>query len=129
MVRQIPPDELQSVWPQIREGLEEVKRKCGETWIPEDVYTAIKIGTSSLHMLSDGGFLVLTPKREEHTNRPILHVWIGHTQGNDYLEGEEYLDTLCKQYGFAKVTQISARRGWERRGWKPARIMYEREVK
>jgi len=127
-VRQVHPDELHAVWPLIKDGLEKVKARCHEVWIAEDVYASIKTGASTLH-LKDDGFLVLTPTRQAHTGKPVLHVWIAYSAGSNQEEGETYLDRIAKQYGFQLITMKSPRRGWERRGWFPACIEYQREVK
>ena len=119
--RLIDPVFLHSVWPQVKTSLAAVREKCEVPWIDEDVYHAVKSGSSSLHFaLSEGqfcGLMVTTLNRCEYSGIPELHVWIAHNVGDaDVIEsGLEMLRNMAFSAGAKRLTFGSPRLGWSKR--------------
>ncbi len=127
-MRYVKPDELHSVWAFVKAGLEVVRNRCFERWIPEDVYTALKQGGSQLFVAEDG-FIVVTPQKDQFSGEQILFIWAAYgTNALVYEEGEKLITQLAKQIGAKRIQMESPRRGWERRGFDPVKIVYERIV-
>ena len=125
----INPADLHSVWFQVRSGLEVVLEKSFDTWIPEDVYCAIKTGNAQLFLI-DGGFVVMQSNRDQWTNEQSLHIWITfHESGNFDVTDDFHanLRKLADNAGINKIT-FSSKRRWERKsGAKVKEIIYELE--
>ena len=125
----INPSDIQSVWFQVRTGLEVVLEKSEDTWIPEDVYCSIKTGNAQLFMI-DGGFVVIQSTRDQWTNEQALHIWITYHESGDFDVTEDFhgfLRKLADNAGIRKIT-FSSKRRWERRsGAKVKLITYELE--
>lgn len=125
----VTPAELHSVWFQVRSGLEVVLEKSFDTWIPEDVYCAIRTGAAQLFLI-DGGFVVLQNNRDQWTNEPSLHIWITYHEAGDVDVSDDFhsnLRKLADNAGIKKIT-FSSKRRWERRsGAKVKEIIYELE--
>lgn len=116
----IAPYDLHSIWPQVREGIERVRHKTAETYLPEDVYHAIKSNVATLHMAyldnAYAGFAIFTPYRDQYTNKMILHCWIAYSTGTDVF-GLAYDEVMQMAHNIKaeKVTFTSNRKAWERR--------------
>ena len=104
-MRYVPPAELHSVWSAVKAGLEDVKAKCPQPWIPEDVYSAIKAGISELHFDPEG-FAVLTPSADPFSGERYLLIWIAYASGGDGADGEAYVFALAKRAGFQKGKDV-----------------------
>ncbi len=125
----IAPQDLHTVWGTVKVGLEVVKRRTGEQWIPEDVYASLKAGSSQLFMVDDG-FAILQQTRNEWTNEPCLHIWIAFHMKHEDISEEVHsnLRKIAHNIGAKSITFTSPRR-WERRsGAKIKSITYEIEV-
>lgn len=131
-LRLVRPDELHSVWPMILEGLYKVERRSESHWIPEDIYTAVRMGHSTLHLAYiDGayvGFFVLTVSTV--WDGKVLHIWCGYTNHPDGMElFMPKIDKLAR--GCRRITFWSPRK-WERRiknfGFVPKQVEYVKEL-
>jgi hypothetical protein len=120
----IPKDNLRQHWEYVRHGLELVRARGHNEWLPEDVYCDCFEQRSMLFMgIIDNkpvGFVVLQPIG----NR--LHVWASWSTINDmtlFMQAFQEIQSIAKQGGKTKVTFNSERKGWERRaremGFKP----------
>lgn len=129
----VNPVDLQSHWEEIRAGLLVVQKKASDGWIPEDIYHAIKNGSSFLY---EGfvdqeyvGFIVLTPMQCYDMKK--LHIWCAYNGGGknvvELMSPE--LVKLAKGINAKKITFASPR-NWERRlpDWKAVTTYYEKEV-
>jgi hypothetical protein len=127
-MRYIQPNELRDWWSFVRPGLEKIKTKSTEPWIPEDVYADCYSQRSLLWVLFSNdrptSFVVLQPAGN------FLHVWCAYAYEDDCLEiGWEKLKEVAKQFGWTKISFDSDRRGWDkvagRLGFKPRRWVAE----
>ncbi|QGH72270.1 acetyltransferase cereus [Caudoviricetes sp.] len=120
----IPKDNLRQHWEYVRHGLELVRARGHNEWLPEDVYCDCYENRSMLFIgIIDNkpvGFVVLQPIG----NR--LHVWASWSTINDqtlFMQAFQEIQSIAKQGGKTKVTFNSERKGWERRarqmGFKP----------
>ena len=124
----IQPNDLRNWWSWVRPGLEKIKTKSSEAWIPEDVYADCYSQRSWLWVLFNNdkpvGFVVLQP------NGNYLHVWCGFAYEGNWLEtGWEHIKQIAKAQGFTNVSFDSNRRGWDKvagkMGFKPRRWVAE----
>jgi hypothetical protein len=111
--RYIQPEELRSWWHWIRPGLDKIKTKSTEPWIPEDVYADCYSQRSMLWVLfslnKPIGFAVLQPVGD------TLHVWCAFAyEDNHLLGGWEQIQEIAKAGNATKVTFDSNRRGWDK---------------
>ena len=120
----IPKDNLRQHWEYVRHGLELVRARGHNEWLPEDVYCDCYENRSMLFVgiinNKPVGFVVLQPIG----NR--LHVWASWSTINDmtlFMQAFQEIQAIAKQGGKTKVTFNSERKGWERRarqmGFKP----------
>lgn len=128
VTRFIPPEALHSVWPFVRGGLEAIKARCTEDWIPEDIYAALKAKASQLYV-TDGGFAVVTPQRSPHSGELYLQIWAAYAATQlAYEEGDRLIEQIARNIGAKKIQIESPRKGWERKGFHPVRTVYERII-
>lgn len=136
-LKYIHPDSLHTHWEQVRPGLVKVKEHSGDTWLPEDVYMAIKSGKSTLHIGSlnekYAGFIVLTPSSSY--DGAVLHIWATYSEAKDFCvftHGIEQLKQFATNLNAKRITFLSPRKGWERHGAKlgfmPRTVQYALEV-
>lgn len=129
-VRFIKPDELRKWWPNVRPGLENVKSKTPEDWIPEDIYTDCFTERAMLWALIDNNhpvaYFVLQP------NGIYLHIWAAWSICNNELiviEGLKYIKQIARHGNAQYLTFSSHRRGWDKRaaglGFKPRQWICE----
>lgn len=126
----IPVDELRNWWPSVRDGINKIKTKSPENWIPEDVYTDCFNQKAMLWVvLKDShfyGFFILQPLGQE------LHVWAAWTLENDYQvvqKGLQFIKNMAREANVKYLTFSSHRPGWERRakayGFRPRKWISE----
>jgi hypothetical protein len=114
----IEPANLRAVWDFVKQGVESMP---AEDWIAEDVYHAIRSGSSALYLAigdtGPAGFLVLSKQSTEFTLQPILHVWLAYNTGdaNVMTEGESLLRKVADEMGAQHIRFGSPRPGWAKR--------------
>lgn len=129
-VQLIKPEELRAWWPSIRPGLDLVKRKTPEDWIPEDVYSDAFNGRAMIFALKNDnrvvGYFVLQPMGI------YLHVWAAWSLENNeeiVIEGLKCIKNIARQGNAQYLTFSSHRKGWFRRaaelGFKPRQYICE----
>jgi hypothetical protein len=122
--RFIAVDQLRDWWPSIRSGLDKIKTRSPENWIPEDVYTDCFNQKAMLWVVLENnhfsGFFILQPQGK------TLHVWAAWTLENNYQiveSGLKYIKDLASQGG------ANHRQGWQRRaaqlGFRPRQWICE----
>lgn len=131
----VNPNNLHDWWPQIREGLEKVK-KHGDNWLVEDVYLSIKHGQSNIHIGTVAGdyrgFLVT--QQLQGYDGPILHIWACYSSDRKEADlltlGMAYIEEWATNIKAKRITFHSPRKGWEKNtlGFKPVQIIYSKEV-
>lgn len=133
----IHPNDLKTVWEQVRNGLCAIQTKAHEDWLPEDVYASLKANTSTLHVSYLGGeyegFIVLS--KVDGYQGPAMHIWCGYSIAHDYSMLEvhtDFIEQCAKNIGAKTITFSSPRKGWERHGLKlgfrPKTMVYEKEI-
>lgn len=119
----VAPGDVFHAWPAVREGLEKVREHTSETWLPEDVYCALKAGQATLHIEKDGGgFVVL--RQENHFDGIGLHIWCAYSKSLKKLP--VYIDEIrqmARSIGAKRIT-LSSKRDWSKY-FKPAMTLYE----
>lgn len=117
LMRYIPPDDLIFEWERVRAGLLEVQKGSGDDWLPEDVYSTIKGGHASLHMVEDKhgdylGFVILQLLPTFHGKR--LHVWAAYSATKKHMLPNLLVDLrpMAATAGASKITFSSAREEW-----------------
>lgn len=109
----IQPNELRAWWSWVRVGLEKVKTKSTEPWIPEDVYADCFEKRSMLWVFLEEsrpvGFVVLQPFND------TLHIWCAYADSHGHLMAAW---DIIQEIGIAgnatALTFDSNRRGWEK---------------
>jgi hypothetical protein len=109
-LKYIAPSELRAQWEWVRQGLEKIRSKGHNAWLPEDIYCDCFEQRAMLWISPDNGFMVLQPNGKE------LHVWAAYLQTTDQLEsGFEHIKNIARQGNCNKITFSSMRKGWEHR--------------
>lgn len=129
MIRKIEPEQLHSVWAEVREGLVEVQKYSRDGWLPEDVYAGVKTGSALLYHCEDG-FFVITNIMQSYNGGRELHIWIAYGKG---MVGQHYspqVEDVARSLGCNAITFFSPRTAWERNpyGYKPVHTMYRKEL-
>lgn len=134
-LRYIHPSLLHDWWDQVLPGLLKVREHSSDGWRPEDVYSEIRAGRSTLHIgLIDAqyiGFVVLTPLQSYDGNR--LNVWCAYakTEHDPVALFIDDLKEMARAINAKKLTFSSPRR-WDKRlrnyGWNPVKTTYAMEV-
>jgi hypothetical protein len=131
----VKPEDIQEVWHLVVSGLSKVLKHSTERWIPEDVYHAIRSGSSVLHLCYvDGeycGFTVSTLLQQY--DGKALHFWIVYNASKVDIIGTFMPDVelIARTAGAKRVTFWSPRR-WERRikryGFLPTQTEFVKEL-
>ena len=128
-------DDIHAYWPYVQPRLAKVKAKTKARWIPEDVYTALKAGSASLHIGEVGDAyvgLVVLQQTTDYDGK-TLWVWVVYSDGNVNVidRYEKELVGFARKIG-AKRLAFSSPRNWGRRlksyGWAESHAVYEKEV-
>lgn len=140
----ISPDNLHSVWPYVKRGLLRLLEVSSERWLPEDVFTHLKIARAQLFLAYDGdhcrGFFITQTLKDNFTNETYLLVWVTWaepTVGEHYAgvgafvtDVLEYLDNLARAVKAGSI-RMYGRKGWERYlsgAFTPVKVEFERKV-
>ena len=126
----VPPQDLHSTWNVIKPGLEQILKKMPSEWIPEDVYSALQAGTSTLHLCYDSdsyeGFVVLTPMSDY--DGMTLFIWCGYSHcGNAIEKYFPEIEDLARTMNAKRIRFASPRKGWAKT-FSPKTVIYEKEV-
>lgn len=131
----VHPVELQAYWGYVSPKLSIVAKRSKARWIPEDVYSALKSGTATLHIGeidSDYvGFVVLSPSMD--FDGQTLTVWALYNDSTlDVIkEFESEIVGFAKKIKAKRITFTSPR-GWGRRlekyGYQETHKVFEKEV-
>lgn len=113
--------ELDTWWPQLKEGLEDLIRKTHPTWMPEHVYYQVKSANALLVVMThDGefeGFYVIGRDIDKLTQNTDLLIWIAYSKGKKHCVefGDEMICAFGRQNGFHYAVGYSPRLAWARR--------------
>lgn len=128
ILQQVPTEKLHEVWDWVRPGLEHIKRKQRESWLPEDVYKQLRDKTAFLCTVEDKGFIVYQILLGDDF-RGVLHIWCIWGPLKEY-EQQVYveLEAYARQLGVARIRGVG-RKGWARRGFFELKgYVYERSL-
>lgn len=130
----IAPDQITNVWDLIKPGVLNLEGRSKEGWRAEDIYAALRTGSSALHIgygTEYLGFMVttlLTGYRDKS-----LNIWLCFNASKEDIIDlfSEDVTEIAKTAGAKRISFYSPR-NWERRlkdyGFLPARTLYEKEV-
>ena len=119
------------LWGWVRNGLQAIKERTGERWLPEDIYCALKSKAGHLYTIGDVGFLIAYQHAD--TDGPVLFIaqmWTEPGAGRP-IERELYraIDGLAASIKAKRVRMHSPRDAWRTRGYFEAvSTVYEREL-
>lgn len=109
--------------------MEAVKVKGNHDWLPEDVYAAVLTNNAWMFVSDEPeGVLVVQKDVNPWNGETALHVWLAHcVDGLELIGDETYalLDQLKTKIGASRIT-MDGRPGWQKRGWKIKKILFER---
>jgi len=115
-LRYIPPEQLRSVWPRVRDGLAKVQEASPEPWWPEDVYHALKTGAAQLFTAGDDALVVTAIDVEPFSGNRTLHLWAGYSEGESVVDAAiDQLKRIARESGCTSIRFGSTRKGWSKR--------------
>lgn len=130
----LAPQFLHAHWPWLKDNLLRVKEHTPDSWIPEDVYSAIKTGQAQALIGYEGQDAQSAPMAaaivrvdKDQTGAPILFVWAAWMKGGDFAEALDYVKDCAKTAQCGKIRFESARPGWIKRA-KLVNALFEMEV-
>jgi hypothetical protein len=117
----IPPNELRVQWNWVREGLEAVRAKGHDSWLPEDIYCDCYEQRAMLWITTEkSGFMVLQPTGD---SMHLWAAWLKSSDQEDLKRGLQSAIEIAKRGNCKRLTFTSNRRGWEHKakqlGFKP----------
>lgn len=123
-LKYIPPQELRSVWDEVKQGLWIVQKYTSEPWIPEDIYADLKYGNATLHIEKNGGGFVVLQKQPQYDG-VALHIWCAYSKGHQPLETYiQEIEEMARSIGAKRLT-LSSKRNWAKY-FEP--VIYKREL-
>lgn len=142
---ELKPDQLHQWWPLLKRGLDEIKRKIGPDYIPEDIYAALRNGQTSCVIAQRSsrplGFVVYYKQLRPFSARPELFIWAAwdlpyqlRQEGDDVDEMVarmwEYLTLVAKNaYGTDQIAWMTKPRrasAFARKfGWQPTFTLFQ----
>ncbi len=132
----VKPEDVSRVWDLVLPGIQKVAAH-DRHWRPEDVYMALRQGTSVLHCIRHGGVYcgsIVTTQVLDHDGL-VLHVWSGFSDPDGVNLHEATMAQLREwgaSIGARYIRFASPRRGWDKLarklGFEPTLITYECEV-
>lgn len=105
------PQDIPKHWAWVERGLQEIIRRTGEKWTPVHVLQQLNEQRAFL-FVSEDGFFVLQPQREDWTSAPIHHVWAMWFKPGMAKAREQELRAWLDE-----ITGKDARMGSPRLGW------------
>jgi hypothetical protein len=112
-----PVDDIYSLWPWVRQGLERCATKTAERYRPEDVYLMLQAKTAHLYVCEEKaqpiGFVVV--QRLQDPDGPVLFIfaaWGALRDVDDAVYVE--LEKLARSIGAKRIRMQSPRRAWLR---------------
>lgn len=119
MLQYTNPQYLSRIWhlvkPGIEEILEDLNKEClQELWVPEDVWSSIRLGESILWM-SDEGFVITQVRQDKFTGQRQFFVWMGYSYNpdNNVLNNNQIqLEQIARANQCELISFSSNRRGF-----------------
>ena len=117
MIPHVPPSGLEKVWPFVEMGLNEILRRCPDSWTPRVVKQFLLENRASL-FADESGFIVTEVRVDPHSIARVLNVWCMYFRpgfgAERKLELVEQIDRLT-DYHLCETSQfISPRSPWAR---------------
>lgn len=123
--------DIATCWEQIKPGLEVIKARTNAVWSLDDVYSHCYLGEWLLFVEPGiDGFLMVSARRCNYSGVCRLEVNCAYHRGESdptqkYLP---FLIQLARQMGAVSIDAHSPRRGWERKGFEVADVLYRMEI-
>lgn len=114
------PAQLQDCWPKIKRGLEIILEHCPDTWVPEDIYVALKAQKALLTLVDAEGFFITEVVTDPFRMTRHLNVWALYMKPDPYRKPEarlQIVQELDRQKDFSgcgSIRFLSPRKGWAR---------------
>jgi hypothetical protein len=117
----VHPDVLHGDWQKVKQGLLHVLAKTRDNWLPEDIYTYLKLNKLTLHLAYEDsvytGFLILQPLAG-WDGAELFVMLAYHCGGGAFTEQEWYIEqlkTMARQIGARRIKFQTKRKGYQRR--------------
>ena len=113
-LRPVPPAEVVAQWSRYAELVQRVLTRVNSGLFPDDVLTAIQIGSMHLWDILDGQAVVITEIQEYTKYRQLLIFLVAGTRAKDWIaSGNQQLTAFAKSRN-CKYVVFQGRPGWER---------------
>ncbi len=131
--------ELQTFWPFVKKGLEQIKARWPVDWIPEDVFSTLRNNNAELVVAQRGergiAYYIAYRQFRPWSNLPEYFIWIlwSISMADRVPEDEEarekivaFMKARARQLGCypQPIACQSPRKGLEKMGFKPYMITY-----
>ena len=128
-MRFVPIAEIPAAWDFVEAGLQQIIKRTGEKWTPVHVLAALNSNTAHL-FVSDDGFVVLQPSREDWTAAPITNVWAMWFKPGKAKELRAELQAWLDETTQKRARFSSPRWGWKalEPDWEIERIIWRRKT-
>jgi hypothetical protein len=129
LLQPIAAEQIREFWPWVRDGLEQLRARFHEHWIPEDVYASLRGGHSFLFIIGDElGFIIF--QRHMDADGPVLFVWIIHGDlVAVHLKVCDEIEAMAREMKARRIRMQSPRKGWAKIDFFTAvQTVYEHEL-
>lgn len=119
-------------WERIKPQVEQIKASGQVSWEPQDVLDSCNFGESRLYIGRDDpdSWLILKVMSDRYSGERYLFIWLAW--GKDGFDSARRhipdVEEIAREQGITLMKMESPRRGFERLGWKPIMIEYERRL-
>lgn len=131
---EVPKTALRESWEFVRDGLERIIAKTSDDWIPEDVYSEIRAGSSALFLIYSAedrvGFIVMQAWPSYHNGARLFvrALWVEPGALREHQQQiEDWLRDGARKFGATAIRMNSPRR-WDAAGWTLKQYIYELPV-
>lgn len=127
MENSLPFRNIREVWPDVKRGLEVIRRRCPEVrWQPEDIYAACVNGDAAL-CFEDGNFAVLKEFTDPYSLARVLGIWVAFGVGINAMRGR--VESYARENEYDELRLTSSRKGWSNvEGWEFMEATYRKEL-
>jgi hypothetical protein len=133
-ILQVDPQRIHDIWPFLRRGIEDIKRRVESDFIPEDTYWWLRQNAAQAYIVSRGerrlGFFCSYIQARPFSGKKELFLWLAwaiplaERQPDDRVmdavrKSVEYMHNQKRAAGCECIVALSSRRGFERYGFFP----------
>lgn len=125
---------IRECWEFVRDGLNRIIARTRDDWIPEDVYSEVRAGSSALFLIYDDdqriGFIVAQAWPTYHNGARLFvrALWVrpGSLRAHQQ-QIEDWLRDCARKFGAVAIRMTSPRR-WDAAGWTLKQHIFELTV-